>query len=239
MTRTTGPPDGSKDGNRLIDRLPLQQRNSVQSYCELVNLEVGTVLCEEHEPWHYAHFPVAGSVSLVRSLTGHRPLETASTGREGMLGATLALNIKCAPQRAIAQMAGQALRIRTTKLKEALQEYPELASAIQHYLYFILLDASRTTACTHFHDTGKRLARTLLLAHDRALTDELHLTHQTLADLLGVQRGAVTIAATKLQREGTIRYNRGKISIINRKELEASSCECYALSIDDYKALLS
>jgi CRP-like cAMP-binding protein len=124
-------------------------------------------------------------------------------------------------------------------LQAALQSQPALFRILQGYLYVVLAELLQTTGCVRFHAVGKRLARALLLAHDRAQTDQLPLTHQLLADMLGVQREAVTLAAIKLQREGLIRYSRGKISILDRKGLEAASCGCYGASIENNGGLLS
>lgn len=233
------PLDTSPGGNHLIDSLPPRQRKSVLAQCEHVELAFGTVLCEAGEPFEYAYFPLTGNISLVKTLVGHEPFETESIGREGMLGAVLILNINRAPQRGIVQTQCQALRMKAKGMRAALRGNPALCRILERYLYVVLAELSQTTSCIRFHDVGKRLARGLLLAHDRAQTDHLPLTHQLLADMLGVQRGAITIAAIKLQREGIIRYSRGKISILNRERLEATSCGCYGASIENYADILS
>lgn len=231
--------DTSKDGNRLLDSMPLRQRQAVLDQCERVELTFGTILCEAGEPFKYAYFPIDGNISLVKTLVGHEPFEAESIGREGMLGTALILNINLAPLRGVVLTPCLALRISVKKMAKAVQSYPEFFQILQRYLYVVLAELLQTTGCIRFHDVGKRLARGLLLAQDRAQSDHLFLTHLLLADMLGVQRGAVTIAAIKLQKEGVIRYSRGKISILDRKKLEASSCECYGASIENYASILS
>lgn len=231
--------DTSKDGNRLLDSLPSGQRNGFLAQCDLVELAFGEVLCEAGQPFKYAYFPIAGNISLVKTLVGHEPFETESIGSEGMLGTSLILSVNRAPQRGVVLAPCPALRISAQDMRLALKSYPALLAALQRYLYVVLVELLQTTGCVRYHDVGKRLARVLLVAHDRSQDDNISLTHMLLADMLGVQRGAVTIAATKLQREGIIRYSRGKISILDRDRLEASSCECYRASIEKYSGMLS
>lgn len=233
-----GSVDTAKDGNRLLDSLPPRPRKAVLAQCEPVELAFGSVLCEAGKPFKYAYFPITGDISLVDVFGDHEPFETESIGSEGMLGASLILNINRAFQRGIVQTQCQALRIKTKGMRAVLQSHPALGRVMERYLYVVLAELSQNAGCIQFHNVGKRLARGLLLAHDRAQTDDLPLTHQLLADMLGVQRGAVTIAAIKLQREGIIRYRRGRISILDRKRLEASACECYRVSCEHYASML-
>lgn len=231
--------DKSKDGNRLLDSLPPGQRQAVLDQCERVELDFRTILCEAGEPFQYAYFPIDGNISLIKTLVGHEPFEAESIGREGMLGSALILSVNLAPLRGIVLTPCLALRISVEKLAKAMENYPDFLRILQCYLYIVLAELVQTTGCIRFHDVGKRLARALLLAQDRANSDHLYLTHLLLADMLGVQRGAITIAAIKLQREGIIRYTRGQISILDRKKLEASSCECYGVIIENHASFLS
>lgn len=229
----------STDGNRLIDSLPPRQRKGVLAHCDRVDIAFGAVLCDVGQPFEYAYFPVSGSISLSETLPGHDPLETESIGSEGMLGSVLILNINRAARRGVAQTPCVALRMKGTIMQSALKSHPALRRVLQRYLYVVLSELSQNASCLHFHEVESRLARGLLHAHDRSTTDQLPLTHQLLAEMLGVQRSAVTIAAIKLQREGIIRYSRGKISILDRKRLEGSSCGCYGASVANYATILS
>lgn len=232
------PADQSTGGNRLIDALPVRQRKGLLAQCERVDIAFGTVLCDPGQPFEYVYFPISGSISLTETLAGRDPLETESIGSEGMLGSVLILDVNRAPQRGVAQTPCVALRMTGTKMRAALKSHPALCRALQRYLYTVLSEVSRNASCIHFHEVGARLARGLLLAHDRSETDQLPLTHQLLAEMLGVQRSAVTLAAIKLQREGIIRYSRGKISILDRARLEDSSCACYRQSVANYATIL-
>jgi CRP-like cAMP-binding protein len=225
--------------NRLLDGLPLKERNKVLNSCELVQLAFGAVLCEPSDPIQHVYFPLRGFISLVTTLAGHQPLEMGRIGNEGLLGATLLLGVDTVPMRSVVQGAGSALRMTTTQFRRALLDSPALLRNLNRYIYVSMLQLSQTAACTHFHEIEPRLARWLLLTHDRAHADHFHLTHQFLADMLGVRRSGVTIAAGALQLRKLIHYTRGQISILDRSGLEAASCECYAVQQQDYEQILA
>lgn len=209
------------------------------SECERVELASGTVLCEVGERLEYVYFPITGSISLANSLSGQGSIETGSIGNEGMLGATLVLAMDRAIQHGIVQTPSQVLRMKASRVSVVMKSHPALRRVLQRYLYLVILELLQGTACIHFHDVGRRLARGLLVAHDHDRAEPLHLTHQRLADMLGVQRGAVTIAANKLQKEGIICYRRGNISILDRPRLEALSCQCYGVGLERYAETLT
>jgi len=220
--------------NRLIARLPKADRERVLANCTSITLAFGDVLCEPNQPYAAAYFPQTASISLVAEADGHPPMETALIGAEGMLGATLLLGIDAAPQRAVVQSEGKALRMSPEVLFREASLGSAFLGVLQNYLHAQIAQLSQTTACTRFHTVEQRLARWLLLAHDRAQNDHFHLTHQHIADALGVQRSAITIAAGGLQAQEFIDYSRGEIQILNRAGLEAASCGCYAVLIRQY-----
>jgi len=224
--------------NQLLEGLPLKERNNLLQHCETVELSFGQILCEAEEPLQHIYFPLNSFISLVTTLKGHQPLEMGLIGNEGMLGVTLILGIKTAPLRAIVQGAGTALKISTASFQRELRRSPQLIKTLNHYLYVLITQLAQTAACTHFHQIEPRLARWLLMSHDRAHADHFHLTHEYLADMLGVRRSGVTVAAGDLQLKKLISYTRGEISILNRKGLEAESCECYQAVVNDYSNLL-
>lgn len=223
--------------NRLIGGLPRKERSRFLALCEPVELVFGAILCEPEQPFRHAYFPVTGFISLVKTLDGRHPMEIGLIGSEGMLGATLALGGGTAPLRGVVQGAGTALRMTAPQLRSELRDSPPLLRTLNRYLYVLMAQLAQTTACTHFHETEPRLARWLLMTHDRAHADHFYLTHQLLADMLGVQRSAVTIAAGALQQRKLISYTRGEIHILSRTGLEAASCECYGAVVDDYAQL--
>jgi CRP-like cAMP-binding protein len=222
--------------SRLIEGLPSKQRKQLLNGCEPVDLVFGNVLHEANQPIRHVYFPLSGFVSLVTTLDGHQPLEMGLIGNEGMLGATLALGIGQAPMRVVVQGSGSALRISSQLFKQELLSSPALLRALKRYLYVVMTQLSQSAACTHFHEIEPRLARWLLMTHDRAHADHFHLTHEYLADMLGVRRSGVSIAAAAMQVRGLISYSRGEIQILDRAGLELAACECYAALQADYRA---
>lgn len=225
--------------NRLLEGLPHKARNRILEHCESVSLSFGTILCEPERPILYVYFPLTGFISLVASVGGHPPLEMGLIGNEGMLGVTLVLGVESARLRGVVQGSGTALRMSVPRFLRELRDSPALRRTLNRYLFVLFAQLSQTAACTRFHEIRARLARWLLLTHDRSQADSFHLTHQYLADMLGVQRSAITIAAGALQKKKLIRYTRGEIDVLDRRGLEAESCECYEAVITDYKRLFA
>jgi CRP-like cAMP-binding protein len=224
--------------NRLIGALPRRERSRFLQDCEPVNLTFGQVLCEPDEPYRHAWFPLDGFISTVATVGTHQPLEVRLIGNEGMLGATLILGVNTVPLRAVVQGTGAAWRIGAAALRRALGRSPALRPLLSRYLYVLVAQLSQSTGCNLFHDVEARLARWLLMTHDRAHVDYFHLTHAFLADMLGVRRSGITVAAGALQQRRLIHYARGKISVLDRAGLEAASCDCYAALREDYAQVL-
>lgn len=225
--------------NLLINALPKKDRLRIFERCESVSLAFGAVLCEPGEPYQHVYFPLNGFISLVTPVEKHQPLEIGLIGNEGMLGATIVLGVNTVPLQGMVQGTGNALRLTAIQLRREIHLSPALRKILNRYLYVLMAQLSQSAACTRFHEVDARLARWLLETHDRAHTGHFHLTHSFLADMLGVRRSAVTIAAGGLQRKQLIRYSRGQINILNRKGLEESSCECYAAARNEYARLFS
>ena len=223
--------------NHLISCLSVEERNRFLQHCESTELVFGDILCELDQPIQHVYFPLAGFISLVISMEGHQPLEVGLIGNEGMLGATLALEVVDAPLKAVVQGSGSALRMTAAQFQHELRNSPSMLSTLNRYLYVLVMQLSQTAACTHFHEIEPRLARWLLMTHDRAHADHFHLTQEYLADMLGVRRSSITIAAGKLQQQKLISYIRGDINILDRKALEAASCACYNVLNDHYVRL--
>ncbi len=224
--------------NTLIRRLPPAERKALLARCQTVDLTFGTILCEAHGPLRHVHFPLTAFLSLVASVDERPPIEMGMIGSEGALGATMLLGVTSMPLRCIVQGAGQSLRLTPSALRKALEESPMLRRTLNRYLYVLMVQLSRTAACLHFHEIGQRLARWLLMTHDRAHGDHFHLTHQFLSEMLGVRRSGVTTAASVMQANGLIEYSRGDIHILDRQGLEAVSCECYRGVNEEYSRLL-
>jgi CRP-like cAMP-binding protein len=224
--------------NRLVAGLPSKDRVRLLANCEPVDLRFGDILHEADRPIEHVYFPSIGFISLVAAIKGHPPLEMGLIGSEGMLGATLTLGVRSAPMRAVVQGAGAALRLTGMQFLQECRESPALLRTLDRYQYVLTAQLTQSSACTHFHAIEPRLARWLLMTHDRAHADHFHLTHEYLANMLGVRRSGVSIAAGALQMRRLIRYSRGDISVLDRKGLEAASCECYDAMIEDYAGVL-
>jgi CRP-like cAMP-binding protein len=172
---------------------------------------------------------------MTQAMAGHDPLDVRQVGHEGMLGVTLILDINRAFQGGRVHVACHALRMEVGSLQPLVRDCPMFRRGLQRYLYFVLSELSQTVGCMRLHTVPGRLARALLMVHDRVQRDDLPLmTQSMLAEMLGVQRGSVTLAAAGLQRAGVISYRRGRISILDRARLEASACACYGMTTNNY-----
>lgn len=221
--------------NRLISELPRKESKPFLSACETVQLAFGTILTERNDPIKHIYFPLTSFISTVTSLKGHPALEMGIIGNEGMYGASVVLGVTTAPMQAVVQGSGTALRMETKQFQRITNDSPVLLRTINRYVYFTMAELSHTATCHHFHEIAQRLARWLLMTHDRAHANHFHLTHEFLADMLGVRRSGITVAAGALQDSKLIGYTRGEITILDRAGLEAASCECYGLVNEDYR----
>ena len=214
--------------NQLIERLPRKDRARLLAVCEPCELTLGSVLCEPGRPTRHGWFPIGAFISLVAPIDGKPALEVGMAGREGMLGAHLALGVATVPLHAVVQGTGSALRLSATALRAELARSPALQRVLNRYLYVLMAQLTGSAACLRFHAIGPRLARWLLMSQDRSHAARFHVTHEFLAYMLGVRRVGVTAAASALQRGGLIEYHRGEMQVRDRKGLEAAACDCYA-----------
>jgi CRP-like cAMP-binding protein len=227
------------ESNQLIAGLPRNESRSLLQLCEPVDLTFGTELCEVQTPLQHAYFPLSGWISLISATSNHHPLGVAMIGNEGVLGASLALGVSNPRLRGVVHGPGVGLRTTASQLRRLLRNSPALQNALRCYVHVLMGQLIQTATCNSFHEVEMRLARWLLMTQDRASSELLPLTHQLLADLLGVQRSAVTIAAGKLQRKKLIGYSRGQIRILSRNGLEDACCECYGVQIRDHALKLA
>jgi CRP-like cAMP-binding protein len=218
----------STDENKLIELLPGKDRERLLAACDSVQLESAEVLCERATPTRHVYFPVDASISLVTQMHEHPGIEVGMVGREGMLGAQLVLGVISEPLKAHVQGPGSAWRIGTLAFRRELAASAALRNGLNRYIYVLMAQLARSAACLRHHQIGPRLARWLLMSHDRAHADHFHVTHEILADMLGVRRVGVTHAAGTLQDGGLIAYHRGEVSVLDRGGLEAAACGCYA-----------
>jgi CRP-like cAMP-binding protein len=214
--------------NQLIERLPRKERLRLLDLCEPVQLVFGNVLCEPGKAARHVWFPIEGFISMVAPIDGKPALEVGMVGCEGMLGVHLALGVTTVPLHALVQGAGSAGRVDAAAFRAELARGAALQQVLHRYLYVLMAQLTGSAACLRYHHIGSRLARWLLMSHDRAHADRFHVTHEFLAYMLGVRRVGVTAAASTLQRNGLIEYRRGEMAVLDRKGLEAAACECYA-----------
>ena len=224
--------------NRLLADLPREDRQRLVARCEKVDLAFADVLSEPGERIQHVYFPANSFISLAAPVDGRASLEVGLVGNEGMLGVPLVLGISVSPQRALVRGSGPALRMAAASFHHELGASAALQRALNRYLYALMAQFAQTAACTRFHLLDARLARWLLMTHDRAHSDRFHLTHDFLADMLGVRRVGVTKAAGALQRMNLISYRRGEITILDRGGLEAVSCGCYRAMKQTYDRIL-
>ncbi len=208
--------------------LPRADRKHLLALCEPATLVMAEVLCEPGEPLRQVCFPIDGTVALVTRLDHHPGLEVGMVGREGMLGAPLALGVLLSPLRAVVQGPGTAWRIGADAFVAELAHSAALRHVVHGYLAACMAQLAVSAACLRFHLIGPRLARWLLMRHDRAQVDHFAVTQEFLAQLLGVRRVGITTAAGGLQRQGLIQYHRGQLRVLDRAGLEAVACSCYA-----------
>lgn len=214
--------------NRLLKHLSRTDQALLLESAELVSLEFAEQLCMQGQSYQYLYLPLTSFVSLIAKLPGHPPLEMGQIGYEGILGATVLLDRR-APSEAIVQGAGLAWRIPLVAFEQVLAQSAVLTMLMQQYLFRLTLQLSQNAVCAHFHQVESRLARWLLMSHDRIQTHELAYTHQFLAEMLGVRRSSITVAAGDLQASGIILYGRGRLHILDRSALLARCCSCYQL----------
>jgi CRP-like cAMP-binding protein len=218
--------------NSVLIALPNKEYRCLLAGLEPVTLTYGEVLYEPGEPIQHVYFPNNSLVSLLTTVSGHQALEVGLVGWEGMLGVPLALGFEASPVRAVVQATGTALRMKSARFLKEFRDNPSLQRELYRYSHLLTAQVAQTAACNRFHRVPVRLARWLLMTRDRVLSDRFYLTHGFLADMLGVQRSAVTLAAGALQRRKLIDYRRGDITILDRRGLQAASCECYQIIKD-------
>jgi CRP-like cAMP-binding protein len=224
--------------NRLLAVLPDGDYERMLAHLEPVQLELGRAIYESGSTQGYVYFPTNSIVSLLYVMEDGSSAEIAVVGNDGLVGIALFMGGETTPSRAVVQSAGYAYRLRASLLKSEFK----LGGALQHvllrYTQALITQMSQTAVCNRHHSVEKQLCRWLLLSLDRLPSNELAMTQELIANMLGVRREGVTEAAGHLQFAGLIHYSRGKITVIDRPKLEARACECYAVVQREYQRLL-
>jgi len=221
------PPDPRQ--NYILDALPPLERERLFPHLKLVPLPLGMVLYESGAALRHIYFPTNSIVSLLYVMQDGASAEIAVVGNEGVIGVSLFMGGETTPSRAIVQSAGYAYRLTGARLKQEFKRHGEMLHILLRYTQSLLTQMSQTAVCNRHHTLDQQLCRWLLLSLDRLSGNQLNMTQELIANMLGVRREGVTDAAGKLQKLDIIRYSRGKITVLDRPHLERMSCECYAV----------
>jgi CRP-like cAMP-binding protein len=214
--------------NAVLRALPGPTYRALRASMHPVELTFGDILYEQGETIRDVYFPGDSLVSLLTVVDGRSALEVGLVGHDGMVGIPLALGSNVSGVRALVQGGGRALRMNGASFQRKFGRTPALRRTVYRYLDSLMAQITRTAACNRFHRVEARLARWLLMTSDRVRSTQFRLTHEFLSHMLGVRRSGVTEAASGLQRRKLIRYVRGRITILDRRGLQAASCGCYA-----------
>lgn len=214
-------------GNGLLSALPPPEYERLSPHLGLVRLTPGKILYHAGDIVRHAYFPIGGMISLLSITEDGRTVEVGMIGNEGMSGVPIILRSRVAPYQVMVQLAGNAFRIRENSLRVEFDRGGKLQDLLLRYTHSLLIQVAQSAACNRFHTVEERLCRWLLVSRDRVQTDTIHLTQEFLSHMLGVPRTSVTMIAVDLQKEGLIKYSRGRITIRDRRRLEATACECY------------
>jgi CRP-like cAMP-binding protein len=223
-------------GNRLLAAVPAVDRALLEPYVQFVELAHGQVLFEPEEDVVISHFPLTGTMAaLVVALEDGKTAEAASIGREGAIGGIVSAGHKPAFTRAVTVIAGPALRVETARIEIAKETSSAVRELFARYADALMAQILQSVTCNALHSPQQRLARWLLMTHDRVGSAELPLTQETIGEMLGVHRTTVIRVAKSLQDQGLIRYGRGRVAITNRHGLEQVVCECYSAVVRHFK----
>ncbi|HEX5736732.1 MAG TPA: Crp/Fnr family transcriptional regulator [Blastocatellia bacterium] len=224
--------------NRILAALPTKVYNRLVAQMERVPLPFAEVLYEPGDTIEHVYFPNDSIVSLLSTVEDRSTLEVGIIGNEGMVGVSVLLGVKTSPNRALVQGEGSAMRMKAAALRKEVNGDGSLQRLLHRNTHALMTQIAQSAACNRFHQVEARLARWLLMTHDRIGSDEFRLTQLFLSDMLGVRREGVTNSATVLQRNKLITYSRGHITILNRAGLEATACKCYSIIKAEYDSFL-
>jgi CRP-like cAMP-binding protein len=232
--RSTRPPNT----NRVLAQLSPEEYDRLTPSLEPITFPLGKVLYYPQDPITHVYFLNNGAVSVVSTFADGGGVEVGVVGNEGMFGVNVVLGSIVTPHEALVQLPGDGFRMTADAIREEFKKGGQLQDLLLRYTQAFIIQIAQTAACNKAHPIGGRLARWLLMCHDRVMKDELELTHDFIAIMLGTRRAGVTEAAGKLQTEGVIKYRRGRIKILDHRALESLSCECYRVVKREFERLL-
>ncbi len=224
--------------NHLLEALPAGDYERLAPHLELISMKLGDVLYEPGITLRYVYFPTTSIVSLLYVMEDGASAEIAIVGNEGILGISLFMGGETTPSRAVVQSAGYGFRLKAQLLKDEFHRFGPMLHLLLRYTQALITQMAQTAVCNRHHSVDQQLCRWLLLSLDRLASNELSMTQELIANMLGVRREGVTEAAGKLQDAGLIQYRRGRITVLDRPGLEARSCECYQVVKTELDRLL-
>jgi len=230
-------PNGQVE-NRLLAALPAADYERLRAQLRPVEFSLGEVVYEFGGQLDYVFFPTTSIISLLYTMENGTSAEMGLTGNDGVVGIALFMGGGTMPNRAVVQSAGDALKMKAKVLQDEFALGGSFQQLLLRYTQALITQISQTAVCNRLHSVEEQLCRWLLLSHDRLKTDELIMTQELIADMLGVRREGVTVAAGHLQDAGAISYVRGRIQILDRQKLEETVCECYRVVKDEFERLL-
>jgi CRP-like cAMP-binding protein len=221
-------PSSPPELNQILRGLPVAERERLYPHLRLVAMPLGMVVYESGARLRHIYFPTDCIVSLLYVLKNGASAEIAVVGNEGAVGVSLFMGGETTPSRAVVQSAGHAYRLTGARLTQEFERHGQMLHVLLRYTQSLITQMAQTAVCNRHHALDQQLCRWLLLSLDRLNSNELKMTQELIASMLGVRREGVTEAAGRLQKLGVIRYSRGRIKVLDRPRLEKLSCECYA-----------
>jgi CRP-like cAMP-binding protein len=235
--RSSASPDAR--ANQLLAALPDADYQDLASHLERRPMPLGMAVYESGGAQGFVYFPIDSIVSLLYVLESGASTEIAVTGNEGLVGISLFMGGETTPSRAVVQSAGHGYRLKAAVVKKHFESGGALQHLLLRFTQALITQMTQTAVCNRHHSVDQQLCRWLLLTLDRLHDNELAMTQELIANMLGVRREGVTEAAGKLQAEGLIEYRRGRITVLDRRQLEARVCECYSVVKLEYERLLA
>ncbi len=224
--------------NHLLAALPKEEFVRLEPHLELISLQLGKVIYESGEKMTHIYFPTTAIISMLYIMENGATAEIGIAGNNGLIGSALFMGGESTSSRAVVQSTGDAIRLKAKPLQTEFDRSGLFQKLLLRYTQSLVAQISQTAVCNRLHNVDQQLCRWLLINHDQLETNKLIMTQVLIANMLGVRREGVTIAAKKLQEKGLIKYVRGTITMLNRKGLEEAACECYQIVMDEYDRLL-
>lgn len=229
----------SQINNFILSRLPESEYRKLSSDLQRVEMKQNDVINHQYEYVEYVYFPETSLVSTVKIFEDGASVETGSIGREGVTGISVALSKKPSPRESIVQIPGEGYRIEADKFRAALKGEGVLSQLVSEFIFSYLMETAQNVACNSHHNVNQRLSKWLLICQYKTNKSELELTQDFVAQMLGIHRPGVTLAALSLKTAGLIHYRRGMVSIVDTEGLEEITCECYETLKTDYQSSLT